>query len=346
MDTTSLSVFAEKGPKVDTNIYRTNPKDATSEDGVYRSRVKLLLNPFNPQNSVVNQTNYWLASLDGSRLVRSALADGDRNCPIFKAWKRQWYSGDEQKKEASKKIFDRNESMWVLVQILEDENKPELVGQFKVMKLAKDIFEKLEARMKPSSASKAHPYPVMDYVIGLELNLEVQPGPDDPKAPERRQREISYTLSQFGEFAPVIKTDGTPLFDEAEIELIDEYVQAAKDSQTAKVAKKKEEAAKKLEELRPKLRPLYEKAVEYVKANCKSNTGDDLDVVKYCGFSPWDPETVEFVNKWIELVDAGYNPANVSYSVLSSPVANTPAPAPAPVAPQATNEEVEDDLPF
>lgn len=104
-------------------------------------------------------------------------------------------------------MYDKTESQWVLVQILEDENQPELVGKIMVWKLPKAIFNKMTAKMNPSPESKKSPVPVMDYLIGLPLDLDVAPGPDDPKAPERKQREINYDLCDFDtEYAPIIKS--------------------------------------------------------------------------------------------------------------------------------------------
>lgn len=310
-----LSAFQEKGPKSDLNIYKTNPKDAKSEDGIYRAKVKILLNPWEPKESIVPQATYWLNSMDGSRLVRSSLSEGDRNCKIFKGWKRLWFSGDEAKKNFSKTIFEKSESQWVLVQILEDENKPELVGQFRVMKLAKDIYDKLVAKMNPSASSGKQPYPVMDYVIGLALELEVQPGPDDPSSPARKQREISYALSQFGDYATVIKTDGTSLLNEDEIELIDTYVTAINDAQNGKTAKKKQEGNATIEKVRPQIIPIYQKVITYVTENIKDVvTGERMDLKKYCGFQPWDEETNTFVDHFLEMTDAMVDPSTMSYA--------------------------------
>lgn len=359
-----LSAFHEKGPKADPNIYKTNPNDAKSDDGVYRSKVKIIFNPISPKESIVSQATYWLNSMDGSKLVRSSLSEGDKNCPIFKGWKRLWFSGDESKKEFSKKIFDKTESKWVLVQIQEDENKPELVGQFRVMKLANDIYEKLSAKMNPSPSSGKVPYPVMDYVIGLILELEVQPGPDDPSAPERRQREISYSLSQFGGYATIIKTDGTPLLTEDEIELVDTYATAINDVQVGKTAKKRQEGAATIDKIRPQIRPIYQKVCDYVAANVKDlNTGEPLDLQKYCGFQAWDEETTTFVNHFLEMTDAMVDPSTMSYAQFEKSVeaANTPqsdpvmtasAPATAALppeqigAPLTPNDPEDNDLPF
>jgi hypothetical protein len=356
-DAQNLNAFQEKGPKSDPNIYKTNPKDAKSEDGIYRSRIKILLNPIDPRNSIVSQATYWLNRMDGSRLVRSSLSEGDKSCALFRAWKRLWFSGDENKKEFSKKIYDKNESNWVLVQILEDENKPELVGQFRVMKLAKDIYDKLNSRMNPSASGKSS-YPVMDYVIGLALDLEVQPGPDDPAHPERKQREISYSLSNFGDYATVIKTDGTPLLSEDEVELVDTYVTAINDSQNGKTDKKRKEGLAKLAEVKPQIRPIYEKVITYVKENLNDVvTGEPIDLQKYCGFTPWDEETRRIVNEFTEMTDAMVDPATMTYEQFKAaqaaaqngvaPATETAPATEAPAAPlQAKQPETVGDLPF
>ena len=309
-----LSAFQEKGPKADPNIYKTNPKDSKADDGIYRSKVKILYNPLNFKESIVSQATYWLNMMDGSRPVRSSLSEGDKNCPLFRAWKRLWFSGDEAKKNFSKTVYDKNESLWVLVQILEDENKPELVGQIRVMKLAKDIYEKLNARMNPSAASGKAPYPVMDYVIGLALDIEVQPGPDDPSQPNRKQREISYSLSNFSDYATVIKTDGTPLLTEDEAELVDTYVTAINDAQNGKTEKKKQAGAAKLAEVKPQIRPIYEKVCEYVAENVLDvTTGEKLDLQKYCGYTPRDAETQTVVAHFTEMTDACVDPSTMTY---------------------------------
>ena len=348
-----MGAFQDKSPKSDPNIYKTNPKNSKTDDGEYHSKIRVLLNPLSPKDSIVSRSEYWLESMDGSRGVVSSLSIGDKQCPIFKAWKVGHFN--EEKKAFYDSLFNKNESQWVLVQILEDDNQPELVGQFRMMKLAKDIYEKLSAKMNPSSASGKTPYPVMDYVIGLTLEMDVKPGPDDPAHPERKQREISYSVCDFGEYAPIIKTDGTQLFSEDELELIDSYVTAANDSQNGKTQKKKDEAAKKLAEIKPQIRPLYEKAINYVRENLKKVDGSELDLVKERGFQAWDENTRTFVERWIEMVHAGVNPKTTTYDaflkqssntqVVNEVIPNTTTAAPVPNQPTNQTEE-DDDLPF
>ena len=308
----SVVVFNEPEQRTfDANVYKTNPKDSKSESGNYLSKVRVIYNPFNPKDSIVHQATYFLKSADGGLLVRSRLGnigvDPDaKNDILFKTWKKLWFSGDEKEKERARDLFQKNEADYVLVQILEDENKPDLVGKFMAMKLPKAIKAKHEAKMKPSKESKKTPYPAMDYVIGLELNMEVVPGPDDPAKPERKQREISYDLCEFGDYAPVIKTDGEPLFDEEQLELIDSYVTDINDSTGAKTETKRKAALAQLDELRPQLRPLYQIAYDYVKENA-------FDIREDQGWKEWDEQTTKRVNQWIEIVLAGKNPETITY---------------------------------
>jgi hypothetical protein len=358
-----LNAFNE--PEVhnfDANVYKTNPKDTKSEDGNYRSKVRVIYNPANPKDSIIHQATYYLKSADGGLLVRSRLGNGSldpnfKDCPIFKAWKRIWFASKdpvetEKNKTRAKDLFNKNEADYVLVQILEDDNKPDLVGKFMAMKLPTAVRAKLEAKMKPSKESKKFPYPVMDYVIGLELNMDVVPGPDDPVHPERKQREISYDICDFGDYAPIIKTDGSPLFTDEQLELIDSYVTAYRDSTGAKTEAKKKAALNQLEALRPQLKPLYQIAYEYVKENA-------FDIREDRGWKEWDEQTATKVNHWIEIVDDGKDPSTITYEDWKKAKAKengdgaAAEKAPATEAPESPEAQADgafgekpDDLPF
>ena len=314
------------------NVYKTNPKDAKSEDGNYRSRIRIIYNPNDPKQSIVKQATYAMKDADGFFMVKSKLGNGDKDCPLFKGWKKLWFSGDEDKKEWAKKMYDKTESQWCLVQILEDENRPELKGQIKVMKLPKAIFVKLSALMNPSPEAKKQPVPVMDYIFGRELEMDVTPGPDDPAHPERKQREIKYDLCQFGnDPAPIINTDGTQFFTDEELELIENFNNAKNDLVKAKTEKKKAEARTFIEENTAAVRALYVKAVDYLKANA-------IDLVKECTYQPWDEATTARVQNWIDIVDTMHDPATVS----NAPATETTAVEPVESDPMT---EFMDDMP-
>ena len=124
-DPSSLDVFQEKENQSNSfseNVYKTNPKDSKSEDGNYHSKIKVLYNPLNPRESVQHQASYYIEDAQGGLVVRSKLGNGDKDCPLFKGWKKLWFSGDEAKKEWAHEMFNKSETNWVLVQIIEDDN--------------------------------------------------------------------------------------------------------------------------------------------------------------------------------------------------------------------------------
>jgi hypothetical protein len=332
-----LTIFnAPEATSTNNTVYRTNPKDSKAEDGHYRCKLRVIYNPNDIKQSIVKQATYAMNDQDGFFMVKSALANGDRNCPIFKAWKKLWFSGDETKKAWARQMFDKSESQWVLVQVIEDENRPEMVGQIKVMKLPKAIYVKLEALMNPSPESKKTPVPVMDYIFGRALEMDVTPGPDDPQHPERKNREIKYDLCSFeNDPTPVIKVDGTPFFTDEELELIETYNNARNDLAKAKTEKKKQEAQQVLTDNQAAVRELYVKVIAYLKDN-------SLDLVKECGYQPWSDEVTTRVNNWIETVLALQDPK-------AGTVTATPAVEETPV--EASADDFlggigDDDMPF
>lgn len=345
-DPQSLDAFQEPVANTnnyDANIYKTNPvKFSKSEDGHYRAKIRVIYNPFNLKKSIVKQETYFIQDVDGSLLVRSKLSNDDRECPIFKSWKTLWFSGDEAKKEWAKKMYDKSSAQYCLVQILEDENQPELVGKILAWKLPKTVYTKMSAKMNPAPESKKTPVPVMDYLMGLPLDLDVAPGPDDPSAPERKQREINYDLCEFdNDYAPITKVDGTALFEESEIETIDAFVTAKAEVAKAKTAAKKDAAMKTIADLTPAIKELYQKSLDYLKAN-------SFDLVEECGFQEWDEYTTNRVNNWISLVTQMLDPKTTNVQVAT---ANEPQKEPEKVEANVSAVDAmmgigENDLPF
>ena len=322
-----LSIFDTNNPSesssVSLNIYKTNPKDADlefSSDGHYRSKVKILLNPHDPSthimgHTIVHQTGYYIVDSNGGFFVKSRLGESEvigwknaRECPLYKAFCKLYYTNpiNQEYRDWAKKMFDKRESDWVLVQIIEDNNKPELVGKLMFMKLSqKSVKPVLMNKIQPSLDGKIPAEPLLDYLIGPVLNIDVTPGPDDPNAPERKQREISYSLCNFDQnsYEPIIKIDGTQFFTDEELEIIDTYAKARKDMYFAKSATKRTQAQNTYESLISQIKPLYLKAHEYLKENAP-NLHNEL------GFSEYTSEEKERIENWISLVLDMKDPTN------------------------------------
>lgn len=299
-DPQNLSVFKEPERKnYDVNIYKTNPvKFSKAEDGHYRSKVRIIYNPFDVEKSIVKRKQYALTDANGFFLVPSKLSNDDTSCPIFTAWKKIWFNKslpEAERKAFCKEVFDQTDETFVVVQILEDINQPELVGQFKLWKLPKKVWEVMDAKMNPSKDSKKKPIRLMDYLFGKPLEIDVTPGPDDPQQPNRKQREISYQLCSFADDSePICKVDGTPLFTDEELETIESYEDAKSKYEKAKTEADKKKKLADAQELVPKIKELYAKALDYLKQNC-------VDIVEEVGFKEWSPELAKRVQDYIDI---------------------------------------------
>lgn len=346
-DPSQLSVFNQEAPKSTGNslVYRPRPADSRSEDGKYRSTIKVILNPHNFKESVLEQQSYGLQDANGWFTVVSSLTNNDPNCPVFKAWKQCRYSKDANlnaqaatKEKGGRGLFDKRFARYVTIQVLEDNNQPELVGKYMFMKLPKAIWEMITNKMNPSPESKKASIPVMDFLFGRAIELEVAPGPDDKNAPERKTREISYAASELTEdVVSCTNPDGTPILNDDQQDILDEYVKMM----TKRVWKEKdpEKRAEALAEINAEentieLRKIYKEVLEQIKSYCPN-------LVEEMGWKPWTPEVTERVQNWINVVVAGGDPATLNAPAAVKDVATAEAAAETVTAPTE-----DDDLPF
>lgn len=336
-----LSVFHEE-PKTNTNpnIYKTNPANSVADDGHYYSKIRVLYNPHNVKSgSIVNSAFYVLEDQDGKFFADSRLALGDKNCILFKSWKKLHYSADTTtftidgenytRQSWGDKNFDKTENKYVLVQIIEDQNQPQLVGSIMAMRLPKAILDVLQNKMNPSNGDA--PIDIMNYLFGPVLKMNVTPG--EGKTQEEKNRGIKYTLCEFDtDPYPIIKVDGTPLFTDDEISMIEDYDSAKKKYNKAKTEKDKENKKKVCMEMAESIKPLMARAFEYMKENA-------LDLEKECGYHEWSPELTARVNTWLDNVLNMRSPKGVQ--IINETIPQ--APAETVTVPQM---EVDDDLPF
>lgn len=304
-----FQIFPSNTTSTVDDVYRTSPKDSKTEDGHYHSKIRLLYNVYNRARTVVHSAVYNLRDDDGWFNVRSLLGENDpaspffknfKDCPLFKAWKKLHFSDDAVKQATADKCFQKNESDWIMVQVIEDKNRPDLVGKILPWKLPRAVAQKLQAKVEPSKESGRTPVNVLDLLMGRILDVDVVPGPNDKTQPDRYFRETKYDLCEFDtEVFPVIRVDGTPLFTTEEIEVIEKY-----DKNLTAIAKMKTQEEKqsayatlKAHALYAQVREMMQKAYEYVKENSQ-------DLVELKGYQPWDENLTARVNAFIKNVTA------------------------------------------
>lgn len=354
-DPSQLSVFNQESTQssyTNSNIYKTRPSESKSEDGIYRATIKIVYNPFDLRHSILEQQSYAMHDKDGWFTVVSKLTNGDTNCPIFKAWKKCRYSqeGSALHSQLEKNLFDKRFARYCVVQIIEDNNKPELVGRFMFWKLPKSIFDIINAKMNPSKESKKSPIPIMDFLFGRAIELEVIPGPDDKNAPERKLRETSYMGEITEDIVSCVNPDGSSMLSASEQQILDKYVF---DMQKVWKSKNPEERNEFLAQINAdpntvELQKIYRRVLEEIKKVCP-NIEEEL------GYNEWSQDVKDRVQRWIDIVLSGNDPAvaDDAPAVLTTSNENVvteaakPAPAPAdPFAPENIDNDIPDDLPF
>lgn len=344
-----LEVFNQEEPKStgNSNIYKPKPSLSKSEDGHYRATIKVIYNPHDIKKSILEVQSYAIQDSEGWLVLTSSLTNNDTNCPIFKAWKQCRYSKDPKlnelalsKDKGGKGIFDKRFGRYALVQVLEDQNAPDLEGKYMFMKLPKAIWEMINTKMNPSAESKKAAIPVMDFLFGRAIELDVAPGPDDKNNPERKTRDISYSASELTEdIYSCVNPDGTPILNDEEQATLDEYVSMMqkgvwKEKDVEKRAKNLAEIND--SELAGELRKIYSRVLNQIKEQAPN-------LVEEMGYQPWTEHQIERVNAWIKIVLAGGDP-----STMAAPAAVTEAAKVDEAVSKTETVETDDesDLPF
>ena len=348
-DPSQLSVFStnQNDSNVNQNIYKTKPAESKSEDHVYRSKIKVIYSPQNIKNSVLEVQGYALEDENGFFSVNSSLTVGDKSCPIFNAWKKCRYADEgsvlwlqQAKKPQGKELFTKTFARYVTIQVLEDKNHPELEGKYMFFKLPKSIWDMIDKKQNPSKESGNCPVPVMDFLFGYAIKLEVNPGPDDKNNPQRKTREITY----HGEFTkhPVscLNPDKSPLLSSAEQKVLDKYIDAMEEIWDEEDVNKRNKMTEEVnaDPNTAELRKIYRRVLDEIKTFCP-------DVNEEFGFKPWDDALAKRVKNWIDIVLSGNTPKTATPDAVK----NEDTPSTATVEPEEevpVTKDDDDDLPF
>jgi len=370
-DPSQLSIFnPEDAPKGGNSlIYHTRPSDSVSEDKLYRCTIKVIYNPFDIKNSIFEQQAYSMQDKDGFFQVVSSLTVNDLNCPIFKAWKKCHYAKKDEnfnlwkqaasKDDGGKQMFDKRFGRYVIIQVLEDKNQPQLENKYMLWKLPKTVYELIQAKMKPAKEDNRAAIPVMDFLFGRSIKLTVKPGPGKP-GDVNYARQTTY-LAEFSEKTVPCKTPtGEPILNDADSKVLNTYVDAIR-----KVweSEKEDERNTLMAEINSdpntaELKKIYSKVIAQLKEWCPN-------LVDIMGYKEWDDATKARVQAWIDIILQGNDPAvtdphDIPQSLNGNSQTNgnqgntqdnqSPAPAdnnqPSSVNFETSDSEGTDDLPF
>lgn len=330
-------------------VYRMRPADSKDEDGIYRATIKVVYNPFDRKRSFLDQQSYGMNDAEGFFSVISSLTlntEEGKNCPIFKAWKKCHYSQEgsqlwlqqAKREDGGKQLFDKRSARFCVVQILDDKNQPDLVGSFKLWKIPASVYQIIKQKQDPTDPKKAA-IPVMDYLFGRAIDIEVHPGPDDKANPQRKTREITYTGELSEEVVSCINPDGSPILTSDEQDILENYVESMKKVWKSKDPEERANLMKEVlaEENTAKFRPIYARVLEEIKG-----WAPNIDSLSY---KEWAPEVAARVQRWIDVVLAGNDPSTASAAPVVANV-DTPTSTQGSEAQVTVSTDSNDDLPF
>ena len=144
----------DEKPK-DTEVYSVSYKKG--KNNVYKSVIRFLPWYQNPSKNVYDKYVTYLKNPINKQIGR--YIDNPReDSPVSNMYWRLVNTGDPRFVDFAKEIFASKRQYAALVQIIQDEQRPELVGQIKVFKFGKSIMDKLKAEEKPVVGQGINPF--------------------------------------------------------------------------------------------------------------------------------------------------------------------------------------------
>lgn len=160
--------FVEKSTSKESDLYKPNAKDG--KDNTYKALVRFI--PFwkDPRKSKIKKYSYWLEDpLTGDGFSVDCPSTVNQKSVIQDTyWKLKKSQSVAEQKMSDK--FKRRENYYALVQILKDEQRPEMVGKIKILKFGQKLNAIIQSELQPEYGQ---PYNPFDPIKGRPLALHV-----------------------------------------------------------------------------------------------------------------------------------------------------------------------------
>lgn len=163
VDIFNLPTEALTTPERTTTTEFYSPSADKGREGVYKSLVRFIPNVFDPLHSKIMKYYVWLedpATQEGFS-VDCPSTVGKKSILKDMYWKLK-KSDSVKDQELAQKYFGRVESHYALVQVLKDDNQPDLVGKILVWKFGAQVNKKIEAALKPEYGSPMNPFDLFE----------------------------------------------------------------------------------------------------------------------------------------------------------------------------------------
>jgi len=143
-----------------TEIYK--PTADKGKEGVYSSVVKFIPWHENPKKSIMKKWTCWLVDplTDKGRYVDCPSSVGQKSSLQDMFWRLK--KSDSVAEQKLSQNFSRRQSMAALVQIVKDDNNPDMVGKIMVWPFGVKIYNKIQDIMQPEFGTPHIPFDLFD----------------------------------------------------------------------------------------------------------------------------------------------------------------------------------------
>lgn len=152
----SADDLVQEKKSTNTDVYKPTPEKG--KEGVYSAVIRFIPWHQNPKKSIMKKWTAWLTDplSEKSRYVDCPSSVG-KESPLRTIWNKLNYSDSAADKKLAK-AFSRRQQFASLVQIIKDDNNPELVGQILVYTYGVKIHDKIQEKLKPEFGEPHNPF--------------------------------------------------------------------------------------------------------------------------------------------------------------------------------------------
>lgn len=153
-------------------LYKVSAKNGIN--GVYRSVIRFIPWYVEPHSSAVSKTVAWVKNpaTQQGMYVDDPKSNGQHS-PISDMYWNLYNTKNKTYQDFAKAHLGSKQQWASLVQIIQDEQHPEYVGEIKVFTFGKKIWDKLYAEMNPRVGQKGNPWqPITGRYFAIECQLQ------------------------------------------------------------------------------------------------------------------------------------------------------------------------------
>lgn len=162
--------------EVDVNLYSPKLSDAKTNDGTYSSFIMFVPDINNAESYVKKKVTWLKKSMQEKSAfpVDNPWSIGETNNPINDTFYAMLNTNVERIVKMAKACINTKDMCYAKVQIIKDDNRPELQGRIMVMPFSKQIMDKINEETKGSDTHKAiNPF---NAWYGRLFNLKITQG--------------------------------------------------------------------------------------------------------------------------------------------------------------------------